>query len=216
MITYLLSALGSCDHIDSIFIVAAEKWQSEIIKDFDEAGVPRDKIGGFAKPGETRQLSIVSGLRAIIYGEFYPVSNGRGIETANETDTVLICDAARPFISNELLDNIFSSLKNHDGVMPVLPMKDTIYRSHDGRSISSLEKREELFAGQAPELFNLREYYDANFSLMPDRIKKINGSSEPALIAGLDIAMIPGDERNFKVTSSQDVEHFIAMTEHLN
>ena len=39
-----------------------------------------------------------------------------------------------------------------------------------------------------------------------DEIMKINGSSEPAVMAGMDVLMIPGDEANFKVTTDEDMK----------
>lgn len=97
-----------------------------------------------------------------------------------------------------------------EGVMPVLPMKDTVYLSKDGKDISGLIDRSSVFAGQAPELFRLEPYYEANVRLLPADILKINGASEPAVMAGMKIAMIPGDERNVKVTSAEDLEKFIS------
>lgn len=71
-------------------------------------------------------------------------------------------------------------------------MKDTVYYSDNGNTITSLIRRENVYAGQAPELFRLKPYIQANESLMPDDIMNINGSSEPAVMAGMDIVMIPG------------------------
>ena len=88
-------------------------------------------------------------------------------------------------------------------------MKDTVYASQDGRSIQALLNRNEIYAGQAPEVFCLGSYYEANISLLPDQILKINGSTEPAVLAGLDITMIPGDEKNFKITTKEDLARFI-------
>ena len=36
----------------------------------------------------------------------------------------------------------------------------------------------------------------------------INGSTEPAVMAGMDVVMIPGDEKNFKITTKEDMERF--------
>ena len=47
--------------------------------------------------------------------------------------------------------------------------------------------------------------------LMPDAILRINGSTEPAVMAGLDIRMIPGDEKNFKINTKEDLERFISI-----
>ena len=43
---------------------------------------------------------------------------------------------------------------------------------------------------------------------MPDSILSLNGSTEPAVLAGMDIAMIDGDENNFKITTKADFERF--------
>jgi 2-C-methyl-D-erythritol 4-phosphate cytidylyltransferase len=45
-------------------------------------------------------------------------------------------------------------------------------------------------------------------ALLPQEILSINGSTEPAIRAGLDVAMIPGDEGNYKITTKNDLEKF--------
>ena len=93
--------------------------------------------------------------------------------------------------------------------MPVLPMKDTVYMSSDGKKIDSLIDRSTVYAGQAPEVFVLDKYIQANKLLLPDRILSINGSSEPAVMAGMNIALVNGDENNYKITTKADLERFI-------
>jgi len=153
------------------------------------------KFRGFSTPGATRQLSILNGLEDIC-------------AYASETDIVMIHDAARPCLTAELVSECLEAMKGHDGVLPVLPMKDTVYMSEDGKAVSSLLNRSQVFAGQAPEFFVLGKYYEANRRLLPDKILEINGSTEPAILAGMDIAMVPGDEGNFKVTTKTDLERF--------
>ena len=43
---------------------------------------------------------------------------------------------------------------------------------------------------------------------MPDDILSVNGSTEPAVKAGMDIAVVRGDENNFKITTKHDLERF--------
>ena len=135
---------------------------------------------------------------------FLSISRAYGEEDVN----VLIHDAARPFLTGELIQKCIEALSGHDGVLPVLPMKDTVYYSDNGNTITSLIRRENVYAGQAPELFRLKPYIQANESLMPDDIMNINGSSEPAVMAGMDIVMIPGDESNYKITTKSDYDRF--------
>lgn len=130
--------------------------------------------------------------------------------------TVLIHDAVRPNLSKEQITACFEALKNHDGVMPVLPMKDTVYLSDGGRCVSELLDRKKIFAGQAPEVFDFDKYYAANLRLLPDGLRRINGSTEPAVMAGMNIAMILGDENNYKITTKADLEHFRRQKERLS
>ena len=125
----------------------------------------------------------------------------------------MIHDAARPLLSQKLIADCEGAIRGHDGVLPVLPMKDTVYYSKDGRQITSLLDRQAVFAGQAPELFRLGTYYQANERLLPEEILRINGSTEPAVLAGMQIAMVPGDERNFKITTPADLERFRQIVE---
>ncbi|MCR5210164.1 MAG: 2-C-methyl-D-erythritol 4-phosphate cytidylyltransferase [Lachnospiraceae bacterium] len=203
MITYSLKTLLECERIDAIYIVAEEAWRERISEEAEATAVCGNKIKAFVTPGPTRQMSIFNGIKEII----------KDFGDIPETDTVLIHDAARPFLTLRLLKACYEALPGHEGVMPVLRMKDTVYKSQDGRTVSALLKREEIFAGQAPELFLLKPYLRANEELMPEKILSVNGASEPAVMAGMDIAMIPGDEGNFKVTTDADLSRFKEITE---
>lgn len=127
---------------------------------------------------------------------------------AKDSDIVLVHDAARPLLSEQIITDSLSAVEGHDGVLPILSMKDTIYKSEDGRRIDALLDRDQLFAGQAPETFRIGAYYQANRRLRLDQMLSINGAAEPAFMAGLDIVMIAGDEDNFKITTKKDLERF--------
>ena len=201
MITVALKTLLECDRIDGVCIVADPSRRPEIESDIRSVGLDAEKVVPYANPGVNRQTSAFNGMNELI---------GKNGEP-RENDTVLIHDAARPLLSKELLNNIYTALEGHDGVMPVLPMKDTVYLSEDGNRVSGLLDRSKVYAGQAPELFLFKKYYDANASLMPDKILGVNGASEPAIMAGMDMAMIPGDEGNFKVTTDADMDRYLAI-----
>lgn len=204
MISYSLKTLLISDETDRIIIVAEEEWQEKIREESKRLGVDTVKLCAFAKPGRNRQESIYNGIKEIIR------SAGESAEISDftEEDTVLVHDAARPFLSLKLLKDCYDSLGSHDGVMPVLAMKDTVYYSEDGKSVSSLLEREKLYAGQAPELFRLVNYAKANEALMPEKILEINGATETAIRYGMKIKMIAGDEKNFKVTTASDMDRF--------
>ncbi|MEY8338985.1 IspD/TarI family cytidylyltransferase [Lachnospiraceae bacterium 62-35] len=202
IISYCIETLWAHKEIDAIQIVADPLWQEQILgwmENFNPAGESK-KWKGFSLPGENRQFSIWNGLKDI---RAY----------AKDSDYVLIHDGARPLLSKELITGCLEGAKGHDGAMPVLPMKDTVYSSKNGKKVEALLDRSEIYAGQAPEIFCLGAYYEANKRLLPERILKINGATEPAIMAGMDIAMIPGDENNFKITTKADLERFCSIVE---
>lgn len=199
VISYCMEQLAKHEGIDAVQIVADRQWHGTILKCLEKYDCPKcgdiGKFRGFSEPGENRQLSIFNGLEDIS-------------RYASESDIVMIHDAARPMLSAQMVANSLAAVEGHDGVLPVLSMKDTVYKSADGKKISALLDRSQIFAGQAPETFRLGRYYEANRKLLPERIRAVNGSTEPAVMDGMDIVMIPGDERNFKITTREDMERF--------
>ncbi len=207
MVTYAMETLLGSMWVDEVVIVADPSWQEEILKEAKTAGLSLEKFRGFALPGRNRQESVFHGMEKILELQEGGRSDGDAGTEKAVADTVLVHDAARPCLSDKLLTDVYEALPGHEGVMPALPMKDTVYLSADGNHISELIDRSCVYAGQAPELFLLKPYFQANRALLPeDKIMRINGASEPAVMAGMDIALIPGDEKNFKVTTKADLE----------
>ncbi len=194
VISYCIRRLSMHHAVDAVQIVAEPLWQEQIRKWLEIEDVEK-KFRGFSLPGKNRQLSILHGLEDIR-------------KYAKDTDYVFVHDAARPLLSERMISECLHDVVGHDGLVPVLPMKDTVYTSADGKKITSLLNRGEIFAGQAPEVFMLEKYWTANRRLLPNLILTINGAAEPAVMAGMDIYLIPGDEGNFKITTRDDLDRF--------
>lgn len=190
--TYCLKTITEAEIIDKFIMVASEGWQAFIMQYIDKY---LDKFSGFAAPGENRQLSIYNGMKMIR-------------ATATTEDIILVHDAARPLVTVQLIEACIKGAQKADGAMPVLQVKDTVYYSKDGKTINSLLDRGDVYAGQAPEAFNYQKYLAANQALIPKEILKINGSSEVAFKMGMNIQLIDGDEKNFKITTDADLKRF--------
>ncbi|SFG25736.1 IspD/TarI family cytidylyltransferase [Oribacterium sp. WCC10] len=200
IIEYSMETLLSCNEIDSLTIVADPEWRDEILKVL-EGMKCSEKFQGFADPGETRQLSIYNGLLIMKDNVF-------------GSDAVLIHDAARPRLKANMIKEMIKAFTDSEGVMPVIPMKDTVYVVDDSGKLKSLLERKNVVAGQAPELFLFSEYLKANEKMIKaGRMESINGSTEPAFLSGMDITTIPGDEDNFKITTKEDLERFRGLME---
>lgn len=196
VIGYCIEKFAKNDAIDKLIIVAANEWIPLINNSIEAINIDKEIL--YASPGITRQLSIKNGLDRI--SELFNVS---------DYDKVIVHDAARPLVSNRLINDCLNSCdRDFLGVLPVINVKDTIYYSKDGIHIDSLLNRNELFAGQAPEAFNLKAYIKAHTSVSYEELLSINGSTELAYKVGMKIKLVPGDYMNFKITDMTDLANF--------
>lgn len=226
MIMHSLKPFGESKLVDNIQIVAGNEWREKIETDmFMEPDSPvSKKFLGFSDPGENRQMSIYNAMKDIRNMIDCASENDSSANVSEDSlenrnctkymahtglgniDGIIIHDAARPFVTVTDIDDCLCALDEHEGAMPVLPMSDTVYFSRSGKRVDELLNRNFIYAGQAPEAFRFERYFKANEDLLPDRILLIRGSTEPAIMAGMDVAMIPGDQRNFKITTDEDLK----------
>ena len=194
VIAYCLQTLLHHEEIDVAIIAVAEEWQG-FVQDCVEKIKSTIPVY-YSRPGVVRQGSIINALH---------VAKQNGVE---DNDIVIIHDAARPLLTKELTSACLRACLDADAVLPVVPVKDTTYLSHDGVHIDSLLERKTLWNGQAPEAFRFGPYYKANLQLTEEEPNRITGSTEVAYRAGLKCVLVPGDPKNFKITTQEDLSHF--------
>ncbi len=149
--------------------------------------------------GDTRQESVLNGLKVLA-------------ESAPEK--VLIHDGARPFPGSELISRVVDGLDHHTGVVPALPVVDTLKRSqrHDEtgeETVAGTVDRRALWRAQTPQGFrfsNLMAAYETVEGAL-----HMTDDSSIAEAAGLDVVLVAGDEMNLKVTTEQDFHHLEAL-----
>jgi len=194
IIAYSFETFANNESIDAVIIGCADDWL-DYIKDIVAKSKTTKQVL-YSPPGETRQYSIFNALK---------IANAIA---QNENDVVIIHDAARPLVSHEIISRCIDGCKKAEGVMPIIPVKDTIYFSEDGMHIKALLNRNHLWAGQAPEAFRLCKYLEEHEKMTHEELLNINGSTELAYKAGLSCIMIEGDPMNFKITTPEDLSNF--------
>ncbi|MBL4614588.1 MAG: 2-C-methyl-D-erythritol 4-phosphate cytidylyltransferase, partial [Magnetovibrio sp.] len=100
--------------------------------------------------GATRQDSVRLGLESL---------------EAFSPQTVLIHDAARPFVSSSVIKGVIKALDTHAGALPALPVADTLKRGVDG-CIAGTVSREGLYRAQTPQGFRFADILNAHRSLL--------------------------------------------------
>lgn len=192
IIGYCLDVFQEVNAIDRIVVVCNSYWRNFISDYVAQHNI--SKVVAYADAGESRQASILNGLNMCE-------------NFANYNDLVIIHDAARPLVTPRIINELLC-VDNYDGILPVLPVKDTMYYSNDGIEISSLLNRDSIYAGQAPECFLFGKYLTINKLATDDEIANTRGSSEIAFKNGLRIKLVRGDENNYKITTADDLKRF--------
>lgn len=138
--------------------------------------------------GASRQASVLAGLEAV---------------APARPAIVLVHDAARPFVSQDIISGVLAALGEQDGALPVIPVSDTIKRSVDGLVVGGTEDRGQLFAAQTPQGFRFAQLLAAH-RMAAREPRDFTDDAAIAEWAGLGIAMTPGSPDNFKITRQED------------
>ena len=134
--------------------------------------------------GDDRQASVLNGLNALADGQ---------------PQRVFIHDAARPFVSKALIARCLDNFADTDGVIPALPVTDTLKKAVNGEIIETVP-RNGLYRAQTPQLFDFAKLLKAHKAAP-------QGMTDDAAVAeqaGLRVCIIDGEAQNIKLTTEED------------
>ena len=142
--------------------------------------------------GAHRQESILFGLRLL-----------REICEPASDDQVMIHDGARPFVTTNLFDRLLEKLDEFDGVIPALPVRDTVKKVQGSKVVSTID-RETLRLVQTPQVFHLNSITELHEKAHREEFL---GTDDASLLEryGLKVGWIEGPIYNLKVTLPEDV-----------
>src|ERR671924_1842902 len=131
-----LRRLDESEWLDAIVVVAPPGWEEPAILLAEELGA--GKVNAVVAGGSTRAESVRLGVAAVPAAAL----------------VVLVHDAARPLISDEVVERVLAPLsEGWDGVVPGLPVADTLKRvDGDGRVLETVA-RDAVYAVQTPQAF---------------------------------------------------------------
>lgn len=156
------------------------------------------KIAAIVAGGRERQYSVLNGLNAM-----------RAVVA--DDDVVLIHDGVRPFVTERMLRESIAVARCRDGALVAVPVKDTIKNVRDGIVVDTPE-RDSLWQAQTPQTFRFGTIYRAHRAAAADGF---TGTDDASLAerSGLAVQIVPGDYRNIKITTPEDLilaESFLA------
>ena len=184
-----LRRLDESDWLDAIVVVAPPGWEEPAILLAEELGA--GKVTSVVPGGATRAESVRLGVA----------------DVPPDALVIVVHDAARPILPEDVLERLLTPLaEGWDGVVPALPLADTIKRVRGDEVVETLP-RDELVAVQTPQAF------------LADVLRRAVESGEAsdcaALVerAGGRVKVVEGDPRLLKVTTQDDLDLVAEWTE---
>lgn len=156
-------------------------------------------------------ISVGKNIKAVLGGTNRQNSVQNGV-LATDLESTLICvhDAARPFVTEELITASVSACDKYDGAIIALPCSDTVKLS-DNSQVKETIDRNKIWLAQTPQTFNRYKLMQAYENA--DR-NKIIATDESTLMEamGFSIGLVEGHPDNFKITTQDDWERAEAVT----
>ncbi len=144
-------------------------------------------------------------MEPVAGGDSRQESAYRGLQSLADRPprTVLIHDAARPFVPRDLVSRVLAALDTQPGAIPALPVRDTLKRSDDdeGGRIAVTVDRRGLWQAQTPQGFRFAEIMAAHRRFAG---ADLTDDAAVAERAGLAVALVAGDADNVKLTTADD------------
>jgi 2-C-methyl-D-erythritol 4-phosphate cytidylyltransferase / 2-C-methyl-D-erythritol 2,4-cyclodiphosphate synthase len=170
--------------IDNIIIVVGAGQEGELNAALANLPRPVLVIGG-----PTRRESAYNGLMA-----------AANIVPNSARHNVLIHDAARPFLSQQIISNLLSALNLHEAAVPALAIVDSLARG--AQFIETTADRQDLWRIQTPQAFHLDVIMAAHQKW--DNANEATDDARMAMTEGTQVALIAGDEALSKFTFASD------------
>ena len=172
------------DYIDEIIVAVPSANVDSTHRDVlsMSAGKPVKVVAG----GTRRQDSVKNGI------------------DVSDSDSTLVCvhDAARPFVTEDLIQRSIAACEFADGTVVGIPSKDTVKFSENGFVKETLD-REKIWLAQTPQCFHKNKLLQAVYYA---ETENLTGTDESALMEamGFSIKLVEGDSNNFKITTKDD------------
>lgn len=197
VIVYTMAAFQKHPEIDAIEIVCVDGWHEVLYAYAKQFGI--SKLENVVSGGKNGQDSIRNGL--------YDIAKRHN----NDNDLVLIHDAIRPLLSEEIISDNIRVCKEHGNAITVIPCNAAMLKTYDGIHSETQVPRDNLKETQTPQTFFLKDIIAAHKEALEKGIVASVASCTMYIELGRKLYMCKGSEKNIKLTTVEDVEIFKAL-----
>ena len=169
---------------------------------FDEFIVvaPPEKLAAFANAVR----AFMPEARVVAGGATRTASSWAALDAAADADVVAIHDAARPFAPPSLFARCVATAATEGSAVAGLPLADTVRRADEAGAATEEVSREGLWSAQTPQAFR-RELLARARAVAGDA--SFSDDAAALVAAGARPKMVPGERRNLKITTLEDLAY---------
>jgi 2-C-methyl-D-erythritol 4-phosphate cytidylyltransferase len=158
---------------------------------------PSDKLAAV-----TAAIGDRDGVRVIAGGATRTGSSWAALDAAGAAEIIAIHDAARPFVPPSLFQRCVEIARAEGSAVAGLPLADTVRRANEAGAAREEIERDGLWAAQTPQVFR-RDLLEKARAVAGDR--SFSDDAAALVAAGLSVKMVPGERRNLKITTFEDL-----------
>ena len=197
VIVYTLQAFQRHPEIDAIMVVCIDGWQEILWAYAHQFNIT--KMKWVTAGGDNGQQSIYNGIMELK-------------KHCDLSDLVLVHDAIRPNVSQEIISGCIAECRLHGSAITVIPCAEAmLLRNEDPNSSSELISRDSLARTQTPQAFPLKRLLWAHDEAGKRGICNSIASCTLMVELGEEVHFCPGSEKNIKITTTEDIEIFKAL-----
>jgi len=128
-------------------------------------------------------------------------------ERFGDEDHILVThDAVRPFLTHRIISDNIAAAREYGACDTVIPATDTIVQSRDGKMLSAIPPRGELYQGQTPQSFRCLALAKLMDSLTPEEEATLTDACKIFAIKNAPVALVRGEAHNIKITYPHDLK----------
>lgn len=176
-----------------------------------------DEIIGVCHGDWIERMEKIPGVRWVKGGATRQESSRLGLQGLQESPhIVIIHDAVRPFVTEEIILTNLESAITWGAVDTCIPSADTLVFAPQGKWIESIPQREKFLRGQTPQTFHYNLILEVHEWAQKKGIQNASDDCRLVIECGKQVAIVQGNEENFKVTSPFDlrlIEAFLSISD---
>lgn len=194
IIVHTVEKFAVCSEFEKVIVLTPAKW-IEHTRNILAKNIPDMSRIVVIAGGDTRNETLMNAIRFID-------------EEGNlDDDTIIVThDAVRPFVTYRILKDNIEAAQRVGACDTAFPATDTIVRSEDGRLISEIPDRSQLYQGQTPQSFKAKKLRALYESLTDAEKDILTDAAKIFVMKGEEVEIVRGESFNLKITYPYDIK----------